>query len=159
MTIVAGDNRELYRPLRQDGNWEEEAIGSHKGHMSYLNVHNAQPGRHYYWTLTNPKAIRRAKSQGWIFITKEDPEWSGNETYNDVIGAGLDTTVTRNEIALCWMPEGKYKERQEARRRILEEQQGDTSAEYLEKGRPLQEIYGQGIYFKRHDHGFRRSEQ
>jgi hypothetical protein len=159
MSIRAGESRELYRPLRPDGNWSDEAIGSHKGHMSYLNVNNAQPGRHYYWTLTHPKAIRRAKAQGWTFITKDDPEWSGNEQYNDVIAAGLDTTVTRNEIALCWMPEGKYKERQELRRKILEEQQGDTSVEYLEKGRPLQEMYGQGIYIKGPGHGFRHSEQ
>ena len=159
MSISAGENREDYRPLRQDGNYSEDAIGTHRGHMQYLNVSNAQPDRHYYWTLTHAKSIKKTKAQGWTFITKNDPEWSGNESYSDVIGAGLDTTVTRNEIALCWMPESKYKERQERMKALLDQQQGDTSAEYLEKGRPLQEVYGQGIYIKGPGHGFRHSEQ
>lgn len=158
MAISAGEDRSLYRPLNPDGNYTEGSVGCHRGHMQHLNVPNPQGGRHYYWTLTSPKSIRRTKTQGWTFITKEDPEWSGNERYDDVIAAGLDTTVTRNELALCWMPEDKYGERQAALVARQEDQRGDTSAEYLEKGRPLQEVYGPNIYFKVPGHGFRRSE-
>ena len=158
MSIRVGEDREMYRPLNPDGNYTEGSVGCHRGHMEYLNVPNPQPGRHYYWALTHPKAIRRVKQQGWIFVGNEDPEYSGNEQYSDVIAAGLDTSVTRNEIALCWMPESKYRERQQALVERQAERRGDTSAEYLEKGRSLQEIYGRSIYFKGPGHGYRHSE-
>ena len=159
MSIEAGEDRALYRPLNSEGNYTEGSVGCHRGHMEYLNVPNPQPGRHYYWVSTDPKRIRKAKIQGWTFVTKEDPEWSGNEQYNDVIAAGLDTSVTRNDIALCWMSEEKYRERQAALVARQESERGDTSAaEYLEKGRPFEEQYGQGIYFKVPGHGIRRSE-
>jgi hypothetical protein len=147
----------MYRPLVQ-GNYTPNAVGCHRGHMQYLNVHNPQPGRHYYWTLTNPKDIRRAKTMGWTFITQQDPEWSGNEQYSDVIAAGLDTTVTRNELALCYMTEKQYATRQEYLEKLHAQQRSDSSAEYLEKGRPLQEMYGPEVYFKGPGHGFRRSD-
>ena len=159
MAIRAGTDRAAYRPLRNDGNYSEGAVGCHRGHMEYLNVPNPQPGRHYYWTTTDPKSIQRIKAQGWIFVTKDDPEWSGNQRYDDVIAANLDTTVTRNDVALCWMPKERYRARQAALVERQERSRGDdASAEYLEKGRRFEATYGRDVYFKQRGHGIRHSE-
>ena len=161
MAINSGVDRALYRPLRPDGNYTEGSVGCHRGHMEYLNVPNPQPGRHYYWAnVSDPKKLQRIKAQGWSFIGKNDPEWSGNQRYDDIIAAGLDTTVTRNEIALCWMPTEKYRARQAALVARQDRQRGmdSASAEYLEKGKRLEATYGQDVYFKERGHGIRHSE-
>jgi hypothetical protein len=155
-----GENRELYRPLNQSGDYTPGERGCHKGHMQYLNVPNPQPNRRYYWARTDPRSIPKIKSRGWRFVTKEEPEWSGNIDYDDVVGAGLDTTVTRNDIALCWMSEEQYRRMREQVDQLWDGTGGDGSSEVMERGRPLQEAYGCGepIYFRGAGHGFRHIE-
>ena len=160
MAINAGTDRAMFRPLRPDGNYTKGSVGCHRGHMEYLNVPNPQPNRHYYWTTTDPKSINRVKAQGWNFVTKDDPEWSGNQRYDDVIAANLDTTVVRNEIALCLMPLDRYRDRQAALVARQDRQRGveSASAEYLDKGKRLEATFGRDVYFKERGHGIRHSE-
>ncbi len=158
MAIYAGEKQDLMRPQDQQGNYTKGAVGCHKGHMEVLNVRNAKPGFRYYYPRTEPSSVRRALRQGWQPVSKTDPERMGEEEAPDLVAAGLDTTLTRNDIVLCRMPEERYREWRAQIDRRSEGTRGDSAAEYLEKGRPLQEAYGNDVYFKATGHGLRHSE-
>ena len=158
MAIYAGEEQALTRPLDQEGNYTKGAVGCHRGHMEVLNVRNPRPGFRYYYIRTDPSSVRRATRRGWQPVSKADPERMGEEDNSDLVAAGLDTTLTRNDIVLCRMPEDRYREWRAQMDRRSEGMQGDSAAAYLEKGRPLQEVYGDGVYFKAAGHGLRHSE-
>ena len=96
--------------------------------------------------------------RGWEPVKITDPERMGEEKAADWKAAGIDSNVQRNDIVLCRMPEERYRELIERQDKLSASKQGDSAAEYLEEGRPHQERYGQGIYFKAPGHGFRHSE-
>jgi len=159
MTVGVGEPNELYRPLDQSGNYTHGARGCHRGHMQQLNVRNAQPGFRYYYVRTDASSLDRAETRGWEFVKLSDPERMGEERRADRKAAGLDSTMTRNDIVLCRMPEERYRKLREQIDQLTEGRGGDVSAEYLERGRPLQEAYGgKAIYFKEPGHGFRHVE-
>lgn len=158
MTIYAGEDQKLYRPLDNKGNYTQGAVGCHRGHMEVLNVRNPKPGFRYYYIRTDPSSVRRAQQRGWQPVSKTDPERMGEEEQADLVAAGLDTTLTRNDIVLCRMPEERYRTWRAQMNQRSEGMQGDGSADYMEKGRPLQEIYGKDVYFKAPGHGLRHSE-
>jgi hypothetical protein len=93
---------------------------------------------------------------GWQIVSKQDPERLGEEEMPDLVAAGLDASLMRNDIVLCRMPDARYRERRKQLDQLSEGQRTDSAAEYLEKGRPLQEIYGEQVYFKAAGHGFSR---
>ena len=158
MAIGVGEKRELYRPLNHEGNYSADAKGCHRGHMSVLNVVNSKPGFRYWYSRTDPSSIRRAVAFGWQPVSMQDPERMGEEQQPDLVAAGLDTSLSRNDIVLCRMPEARYRERRKNLDELAEGQRTDSAAEYLEKGRPLQETYGEAVYFRGPGHGFRHSE-
>ena len=160
MSIGVGESREVMRPLDQSGNYSPGARGCHRGHMEVLNVKNAKPGFHYYYARTDPSSIERSLRRGWEFVKLTDPERMGEEKRADLAAAGLDATMTRNDIVLCRMPDSRYRELREQINRLSEGTRSDGSSEYLERGRSLQETHGQGepIYFKSRGHGFRHIE-
>jgi len=158
MAIRAGQDQALFRPLDQQGNYTTGAVGCHRGHMEVLNVRNPKPGFRYYYHRTDESSRRRATMRGWDPVKITDPERMGEEKAADWKAAGIDSNVQRNDIVLCRMPEARYRELIERQDKLSASKQGDSAAEYLEEGRPLQELYGQGIYFKAPGHGFRHSE-
>jgi hypothetical protein len=156
--MYSGDSRDLYRPIDQKGNYSEGAFGCHRGHMEVLNVRNAQPGFRYYYIRTDASSIQRALRRGWEPCRLDSPERLGEEHFPDLKAAGLDTSLTRNDIVLCRMPESRYREWREQLNKLSDNAEQDGSAEYMEKGRPLQEAFGKEIYFQGPGHGLRRSE-
>jgi hypothetical protein len=160
VTIGVGEDNALYRPLDQSGNYTPGARGCHRGHMESLNVINPQPGMHYWYARTDPSSLDRAERRGWEFVKLTDPERMGEEKRPDRVAAGLDTTLTRNDIVLCRMPDSRYRKLREQIAQLTEGTGGDGSSEFMERGRPLQEAYGRGepIYFRGAGHGFRHVE-
>jgi hypothetical protein len=158
MTISVGEDNKLYRPLDQKGDYTPGARGCHRGHMECLNVHNAQPGFHYWYARTDTSSLDRAEQRGWEFVKLTDPERMGEEKAQDRVAAGLDTTLTRNDIVLCRMPESRYRKLREQIEQLTEGKTGsDGSSEFMERGR---EAYGHGepVYFRGAGHGFRHIE-
>ena len=160
MSIGAGEDQSLYRPLDHKGNYTPGAVGCHKGHMECLNVQNAQPGYVYYYIRTDSGSVRTALRRGWEPVKLADPERMGDEKELDLAAAGLDSSLTRNDIVLCRMPEARYREWREQLNRLSEGTGDDYSSEYLEKGRSLQEATASAdpLYFKGAGHGFRQIE-
>jgi hypothetical protein len=161
MSIGVGESREVMRPLDQSGNYTQGARGCHRGHMESLNVKYAKPGFTYYYARTDPSSIERALNRGWVPVRLDDPERMGEEKRADLAAAGLDSTLTRNDIVLCRMPDSRYRELRERLNQLSEGTRGDGSSEYLERGRSLQETHGQGqpVYFKAGGHGYRHIGQ
>ncbi len=157
MTITAGDEHALMRPLDPEGNYTPGSRGCHKGHMESLNVKNPQPGYHYYYIRTDSSSLDRAETRGWELVKLSDPERMGEEKRADRVAAGLDTSLRRNDIVLCRMPEPRYREMRERMNQLAEGTRDDGSSEYLERGRSLQERVGarEPLYFKSAGHGFR----
>lgn len=155
--ISAGNRLDLSKPLDQEGNFTRGSIGCHRGHMEALNVKNARPGHHYYYFRTDSSSLDRAELQGWDFVKLTDPEKMGQETRSDRVAAGLDSTQTRNDIVLCRMPDERYSVHRAQIDQRSDGMRGDSAAEFMEKGRPLQDAYGEQVYFKSAGHGFRHS--
>ena len=161
MSIEIGEDRALYRPLDQKGNYTPGAVGCHRGHMESLNVHNARPGYRYYYVRTDQSSLDRAMRRGWELVKLTDPERRGEERTPDLVAAGLDSNLKRNDIVLCRMPESRYREWREQLNKFSDDGAADTSSEYLERGRSLQEATGSAdpLYFRGTGHGFRHIEQ
>ena len=161
MTVSVGESREVMRPLDHKGDYTPGARGCHRGHMEVLNVPNARPGHRYYYHRTDPSSIQRALRRGWEPVRMDDPERMGEEKRADLAAAGLDSTLTRNDIVLCRMPDWRYREQREQLDKLSEGGRSDGSSEYLERGRSLQERVGSSepLYFRSPGHGFRHTEQ
>ena len=158
MAINAGEEIKLHRPLDQKGNYTTGAVGCHRGHMEMLNVRNPQPGMRYYYWRTDESSRLKADLRGWEPCKLTDPERMGELKASDWAAAGIDSSVQRRDIVLCRMPDERYRVWRKQQDMLSEGTQGDSAAEYLEEGRPLQEVYGPGIYFKAQGHGLRHSE-
>jgi len=158
VSISIGQRQDIFKPLDQDGNFTRDALGCHRGHMEVLNVRNPRPGFRYYYPRTDPSSMRRALRRGWQPCKLTDPERLGEEESPDLVGTGLDTSLQRQDIILCRMPEERYRAQRAEIDALSERMQGDESAaEFLEKGRAFEGAYGQ-VYFKDRSHGFRHSE-
>jgi len=146
-----------FKPLNHAGHVIDEAgnevHGCHRGHTQHLNVSNAVAGRAYYHGSVRRNRQAHYRLEGWRPVGPEDPEnlMQTQDPHN--IGTPLDSFAISNDVVLMWMPEERYRARQDRNAQLSEARSADISEEFIAKGRPLQERYGRQLYFRRADHG------
>ena len=74
---------------------------------SLLNVSNKVAGRRYRWI--RKADLERKLLEGWQIVDKNSGASGPAPTLAD--GKGLDSTIQKRELILCWMPEEMAKSR------------------------------------------------
>lgn len=148
--------------MTPEGNAGANVRGNHRGPSAGLNVHNPQPGMHYYH-CRHPNADRQAAqyrrfyAQGWRPVGPDDPEYTAEDQELNLSGLGIKDFHLHKDTMLMRIPEEKYRELQEfAQAQRDAEVEGPTN-EFLSKSRELDSTYGaraEGpIYYKGPGHG------
>lgn len=162
MAISLGPSRLDIQPLHPDGSVNANVRGNHRGPAAGLNVHNPQPGMHYYW-CRHPQADRRGAqyrryiNQGYRPVAPGDPEYTQESLDLDFKGLGIQDFHIKSDVILMKVPEQTYRAHQEFAQATRDAQVDGPTAEYLSKSRELDSSYGaraEGpIYYKGPGHG------
>jgi len=157
-----GDHEDL-RPLTQDGNVDEAVIGCHRGSFEGLNVRSPSAGFRYRHELRTRAKVATRVREGWEVCTDEMSERLGDMKDPNFAAAGLDGDKSRGDVVLMRIPISVYEEykRVERERKDRMQQSAADSSEFISRGEPLKEQYGQGrdIYFRRPLHGVRTTNR
>ena len=162
MAISVGPPRLDIAPLHQDGSVGHNIRGNHRGPAAGLNVHNPQPGMHYYHAR-HPQAdraaaqYRRFVNSGWRPVAPTDPEFTSEALDLDFAQLGLKDFHLKKDTILMRIPEEKYRAAQEFGQLSRDAQLEGPTSEYLSKSREFDGSYGAGaegpIYYKNPGHG------
>lgn len=136
--------------------------GNHRGPAAGLNVHNPQPGMHYYH-CRHPKADRRGAqfqrfmNMGWEPVPPGSPEYLAQNTNLKYSQLGLDQFSAHGDVLLIRISEEKYRRLAEFRRLTAESEVDGPTNEYLQQAHNFDSNYGLRadgpIYYKGQGHG------
>jgi hypothetical protein len=150
------------QPLRPDGNIGANVRGNHRGPSAGLNVHNPQPGMHYYH-VRHPNADRQAAqyrrfyAMGYRPVTSDDPEYTAEEADLNLAGVGIKDFHLHKDTLLMKVPEERYREQQEFAQSQRDAEVDGPTNEFLGKAHEFDHNYGaraEGpIFYKGPGHG------
>lgn len=162
MPISVGPPRLDIAPLHPDGNVGAGVRGNHRGPAEGLNVHNPQPGMHYYH-CRHPKADRRGAqfrrfiNQGWEPVPPDAPEYVAESTNLHFPQLGLDGFHTHGDVILIRISEERYRQMADFKRLTAEAELDGPTNEFLQRARDFDHNYGLRadgpIYYKGQGHG------
>lgn len=162
MAITVGPPRLDIAPLHRDGNVEAGIRGNHRGPAAGLNVHNPQPGMHYYH-CRHPKADRRGAqyrrfvNMGWEAVPPGAPEFCAESGDLRLKELGIDGFHINSDVILMRISEERYRRQVEFSRLTREAETDGPTNEYLQNARSFDANYGSRadgpIYYKGPGHG------
>ena len=111
--MQGGSNREWAKPFTPKAQ-PGQAVGTHRGHMSFLNVVNPEPGFHYAYMHTGDAhraGTQQMVNQGYRPV-KRDGQVSIGADLPSEFGSPQDSLVGAGNLKLMQIPIEKYRELQ-----------------------------------------------
>ena len=147
MSISVGPPRLDIAPLLPDGNVAANVRGNHRGPAAGLNVHNPQPGMHYFH-CRHPQAdrsaaqYRRFVNHGYRPVSPADPEFTSESLDLRFEELGLKDFHLKKDTILMKVPEETYRTQQEFAQMNRDAQVDGPTNEFLQRARELENSYG-----------------